>query len=160
MIPIVEQADLEVRENKKTIWWKTFTVEELNQLNQATLGGFFQIKFIEIGADYIIATMPIRNEVKQPFGLLHGGASVALAETIGSVATLYCVNQDLFIGVGIEINANHLKSVTTGVVKAICKPLKIGGKIHVWDIKIFDEAKELICVSRFTCMVVPKPKNL
>jgi 1,4-dihydroxy-2-naphthoyl-CoA hydrolase len=62
--------------------------------------------------------------------------------------------------VGIEINANHLKSVTTEVVKAICKPLKIGGKIHVWDIKIFDEAKELICVSRFTCMVVPKPKNL
>lgn len=154
------QVDLEVLGNKKPIWHKTFTVDELNQLNQTTLGGFFQIKFAEIGADYLIATMPIRNEVRQPFGLLHGGASVALAETIGSVASLYCVNQDLFIGVGIEINANHLKSANSGVVTAICKPIKIGGKIHIWDIKIYNEIKDLLCVSRFTCMVVPKPKNL
>lgn len=156
----MEQVDLEVQANKKPIWHKTPTVDELNQLNQTTLGGFFQIKFIEIGPDYLIAAMPIRNEVRQPFGLLHGGASVALAETIGSVASLFCVNQDLFIGVGIEINANHLKSVTSGVVTAICRSIKVGGKIHIWDIKIYNEAKDLICISRFTCMIVPKPKNL
>lgn len=156
----MEQVDLEVQENRKPIWWKTFTVDELNQLNQSTLGGYFKIDFKEIGNDYLIATMPIRNEVRQPFGLLHGGASVALAETIGSVASLYCVNQDLFIGVGLEINANHLKSVTSGIVTATCRPIKIGGKIHIWDIKIHNDLNELICVSRFTCMIVPKPKNL
>ena len=100
--------------------------------------------------------MPVSDKTKQPFGLLHGGASVALAETIGSVASWCAVNRELFIGVGMEINANHIKAVTQGSVTAICKPIKIGGKVHVWEIKIFDHANDLCCISRFTCMIIPK----
>ena len=105
-----------------------------------------------------MATMPVVNKTKQPFGLLHGGASVALAETIGSVASWCCVNRELFIGVGIEINANHIISVTEGKVTAVCAPIKVGGKLHVWDIKIYNDKKELCCISRFTCMIIPKKK--
>lgn len=143
----------------ESIWKGEVTTDLLNELNENTLGEFLEITFIEVGDDYIKATMPVSNKTKQPFGLLHGGASVALAETIGSVASWCVVNRDVFIGVGVEINANHIKSVTEGIVTAICSPIKIGGKIHIWEIKIFDDKNELCCISRFTCMVVPK-KNL
>jgi 1,4-dihydroxy-2-naphthoyl-CoA hydrolase len=102
--------------------------------------------------------MPVDEKTKQPFGLLHGGANVALAETLGSVASLLVVNQELFIGVGVEINANHLKAVFNGKVTGICKPLHIEGKNHVWEIKIYNDAKELSCISRFTCTIIPKNK--
>jgi 1,4-dihydroxy-2-naphthoyl-CoA hydrolase len=141
-----------------SIWQGEITTQLVNELNKNTLGEFFEIKFTEVGPDFLKATMPVDSKVKQPFGLLHGGASVALAETIGSVASWCVVNRDLFIGVGIEINANHVKSVTEGFVTALCTPIKIGGKVHIWDVKITDDKDELCCVSRFTCMVVPKPK--
>ncbi len=141
-----------------TIWRDTVTLEMLNDLNKNTLGEFFEISFTEIGPDFVKAKMPVVNKTKQPFGLLHGGASVALAETVGSVASWCVVNRDLFMGVGVEINANHIKAVTAGFVTATCAPLKIGGKIHIWEIKITDEANELCCVSRFTCMIVPTRK--
>ncbi|MCC6372240.1 MAG: hotdog fold thioesterase [Bacteroidia bacterium] len=141
-----------------SIWKGTITTELLNDLNKNTLGQFFEINFTEVGPDYLKATMPVTNKNKQPFGLLHGGASVALAETIGSVASWCVVNRDMFMGVGVEINANHIKQVTQGSVTAVCSPIKIGGKIHIWDIKIYDQAQELCCISRFTTMVVPKPK--
>jgi 1,4-dihydroxy-2-naphthoyl-CoA hydrolase len=139
-----------------SIWNGEITAELLNNLNKNTLGEFFEIEFTEVGADFLKATMPVINKTKQPFGLLHGGASVALAETIGSVASWCCVNRDLFIGVGIEINANHLISVIEGKVTAICKPIKVSGKLHIWEIKIYNEKQELCCISRFTCMIVPK----
>ena len=139
-----------------SIWKDSITLEMLNALNQNTLGAFFDITFTEIGPDFLKAKMPVAEKTKQPFGLLHGGASVALAETIGSVASWYVVNRDLFIGVGIEINANHIKSVTQGYVTAHCSPIKIGGKIHVWEVRITDDFGELCCLSRFTCMVVRK----
>jgi 1,4-dihydroxy-2-naphthoyl-CoA hydrolase len=138
------------------IWHGNITTTELNQLNKNSLGETFEIKFTEVGPDYIKATMPVNHKTKQPFGLLHGGASVALAETIGSVASWCLVNRDLFIGVGMEINANHLRSVTEGMVTATCSPIKIGGKVHVWEIRIVDDKNELCCISRFTCMIVPK----
>jgi 1,4-dihydroxy-2-naphthoyl-CoA hydrolase len=141
-----------------TIWKGEITTQLLNALNKDTLGEFFEIDFTEVGPDFLKATMPVANKTRQPFGLLHGGASVALAETVGSVASWCVVNRDLFIGVGMEINANHLKSVTEGVVTAHCSPVKIGGKVHVWDIRMYDEGGELCCVSRFTCMIVPKRK--
>ena len=141
-----------------SIWNGEITIGLLNDLGKNTLGEFFEMEFIEIGPDYLKATMPVNNKTKQPFGLLHGGASVALAETIGSVASWCCVNRDLFIGVGIEINANHLISVTEGKVTAVCSPIKVGGKLHVWDIKIYNEKEELCCISRFTCMIIPKKK--
>ncbi|MBL7911128.1 MAG: hotdog fold thioesterase [Bacteroidia bacterium] len=139
-----------------SIWNGEITTELLNNLNKNTLGEFFEIEFTEVGADFLKATMPVINKTKQPFGLLHGGASVALAETIGSVASWCCVNRDLFIGVGIEINANHLISVTEGKVTAICAPIKVSGKLHIWEIKIYNDKQELCCISRFTCMIIPK----
>jgi 1,4-dihydroxy-2-naphthoyl-CoA hydrolase len=139
-------------------WHNTPALNEINSLNKGTLGEFMEINFIEIGDDYLKATMPVNHKTKQPFGLLHGGASVALAETMGSVASWCAVNREVFIGVGIEINANHLKAVMRGTVTGVCKPIHVGGKNHVWSIEIFNEAGELCCVSRFTCTIVAKNK--
>ena len=140
-----------------SIWRNNVTLDDMNALNKGTLGEFFEINFIELGNDYLVAEMPVQAKVKQPFGLLHGGASVALAETVGSVASWAIVNADRFIGVGIEINANHLKAVTSGRIKCVCKGIKTDGKLHVWDIRLFNEANELTCMCRFTTMIVPKP---
>ncbi len=141
-----------------SIWYGTPNVSELNKLGENNLGGNLGIEFAEIGDDFLVATMPVDHRTKQPFGLLHGGANVALAETLGSVASLLVVNQELFIGVGVEINANHIKAVLSGKVRGVCTPLNISGKNHVWDIKIYNEAGELSCVSRFTCTIVPKSR--
>lgn len=141
-----------------SIWHQDPDLNSLNSLNKNTLGGNLGMEFTEIGPDYLVATMPVDERTKQPFGLLHGGANVALAETLGSVASLLVVNQEVFIGVGLEINANHIKAVMQGKVKGICKPLNISGKNHIWDIKIYNEANELTCISRFTCTIVPKSK--
>ena len=141
-----------------SIWHNTPNLTHINALNEGTLGEHLNITFTEIGENFLKASMPVDNRTKQPFGLLHGGASVALAETMGSVASWCVVNRDLFIGVGIEINANHVKAVTKGIVTGICSPIHISGKNHVWDIKIYNEEKELVCVSRFTCTVVAKNK--
>jgi 1,4-dihydroxy-2-naphthoyl-CoA hydrolase len=140
------------------IWYGSLTLNELNELNANSLGKNLGIQFTQIGNDFLTATMPVDERTKQPFGLLHGGASVALAETIGSVATWACVNRELFIGVGIEINANHIKAVLQGFVTGICKPINKSGKMHIWEIKIYNDANELCCISRFTCMVVAKSK--
>lgn len=139
-----------------SIWHGELTTGDLNLLNKGSLGEHFNILFTEKGPDYLIATMPVNERTKQPFGLLHGGASVALAETVGSVATWCCVNREAFIGVGVEINANHIKAVTKGNVKAVCRPLSVAGRLHIWEIKLYNEAEELCCVCRFTCMVVAK----
>ena len=141
-----------------SIWHNKPSLTEINALNEGTLGEHMSITFTEIGDDFIKASMPVDNRTKQPFGLLHGGASVVLAETIGSVASWCAVNRDLFIGVGIEINANHVKAVTSGIVTGICTPIHVSGKNHVWDIKIYNDKNELCCVSRFTCTVVAKNK--
>ncbi len=141
-----------------SIWHSKPTVSFLNSLGKNNLGENLGIEFAEIGDDFLVATMPVDHRTKQPFGLLHGGANVALAETLGSVASLLVVNQELFIGVGVEINANHIKAVLSGKVRGVCTPLNISGKNHVWDIKIYNEAGELTCVSRFTCAIVPKSR--
>ena len=141
-----------------SIWHKEPNLSDIKSLNKNTLGETLGIEFIEVGPDYLVATMPVDQRTKQPFGLLHGGANVALAETLGSVASLLVVNSDVFIGVGVEINANHIKAVLGGKVKGVCSPLNVAGKNHVWDIKIYNESNELSCVSRFTCTIIPKSK--
>lgn len=143
---------------KTSIWHKEPDITEINSLNKNTLGQNLGIEFTEAGPDFLVATMPVDERTKQPFGLLHGGANVALAETLGSVASLLVVNREVFIGVGVEINANHIKAVLDGKVKGVCSPLNISGKNHVWDIKIYNEANELTCVARFTCTIIPKNK--
>jgi 1,4-dihydroxy-2-naphthoyl-CoA hydrolase len=141
-----------------SIWNGEITTKILNDLNKNTLGEFFEIDFIEVGKDFLKAKMPVQSKTKQPFGLLHGGASVALAETIGSVASWCVVNRELFMGVGVEINASHVRSVTEGHVTAICSPIKVSGKTHLWEIKIVDDKDQLCCICRFTAMVVPLRK--
>ena len=141
-----------------SIWKNIPNLKAINELNKNTLGETLGIEFTDFGDDFLTATMPVDERTKQPFGLLHGGANVVLAETLGSVASLLVVNQELFIGVGVEINANHLKAVFNGKVTGICKPLHIEGKNHVWEIKIYNDAQELSCVSRFTCTIIPKNK--
>ena len=141
-----------------SFWHQEPNLTDINLLNNHTLGQALGIVFTEYGTNQLTATMPVDERTKQPFGLLHGGANVALAETLGSVASLLVVNSEVFIGVGVEINANHIKAVFQGIVKGVCTPLNISGKNHVWDIKIYNEANELTCVSRFTCTIVPKNK--
>lgn len=144
--------------NTTKIWYADPTVESLDWMNSNTLSESLQIRITEIGHDYLKGTMPLDGRTKQPFGLLHGGASVALAETLGSIASWLTVNPELFIGVGIEINANHIKAVKEGYVTAICKPIHIKGMNHIWEIKIYNDAGELTCISRFTCRIVSKAK--
>jgi 1,4-dihydroxy-2-naphthoyl-CoA hydrolase len=141
-----------------SIWHTEPNLAQINKLNENTIGQNVGIEFTEYGNDYLIATMPVDERTKQPFGLLHGGANVVLAETLGSVASLLVVNNELFVGVGMEINANHIKAVFSGKVTGICKPLNIAGKTHVWEIKIYNDAQELSCISRFTCTIIPKSK--
>lgn len=100
--------------------------------------------------------MPVDDRTRQPMGILHGGASVVLAETVGSIASNLIIDEDKWAGVGLEVNANHLRPVKEGTVKAICRPLHIGAKTHVWDIKLYNEKEKLTCVSRLTVAIIPK----
>jgi 1,4-dihydroxy-2-naphthoyl-CoA hydrolase len=117
--------------------------------------GHLGIEFTEIAADYLKAKMPVDHRTKQPFGLLHGGASVVLAESMGSIASLLAVpDMNQFKGVGVEINANHLKAARGGYVTGVCIPLRIGKTLHVYEIKIYDESEQLICASRLTVAIL------
>jgi 1,4-dihydroxy-2-naphthoyl-CoA hydrolase len=140
--------------------WKPYGVN-LAQLNEQclnTLAQSIDIQFIHIGENSLHAILPVVNKVKQPYGLLHGGASAALAETVGSVASWMCIDREKQICVGLELNCNHIRAVKDGVVTAIAEPLHIGATTHVWDIKIRDEKGRLVCVSRLTMAIRKKPK--
>lgn len=114
------------------------------------------IVFTEIGDDYVAATMPVNAKTVQPYRILHGGANVVLAETLGSIASTLCVEDPTAqTGVGLEINANHLKSVREGgMVTGVCRPVRVGRQIHVWQIEIRDESGDLSCISRLTVAIV------
>jgi 1,4-dihydroxy-2-naphthoyl-CoA hydrolase len=129
----------------------------IQALGNNTMGDHLGIVFTEIGDDYLKATMPVDHRTKQPYGLLHGGASAVLAETLGSLASHLVVDSSKFNCVGIEINANHLRGVREGLVTGIVKPLHTGKTTHVWDIKIYDSRDKLVCVSRLTVAIVPQP---
>jgi 1,4-dihydroxy-2-naphthoyl-CoA hydrolase len=132
------------------------TTEMLNQSSRKTLSEQLGILFTKIGDDFIEATMPVDARTHQPMGLLHGGASVALAETLGSVAATLCVDSTRQYCVGLEINANHIKGVRDGLVTGITRPVHIGKKTHVWEIRITNEVNELVCISRITMAVIDK----
>lgn len=142
-----------------SIWKnKELTVEDLNNWNTKTMAQHLEMRYVEIGEDFLKMSMPVNDKTHQPYGLLHGGASAALAETIGSVSSALCIDTDRQICVGIEINCNHIRGVKDGLVYAISKPLHIGASTHVWDIRITDERDKLICVSRLTVAILPKSK--
>ena len=138
------------------IWHVTPTLEALQAVNSGTMGEHLDICFTEIGDDYIVATMPVDHRTRQPMGLLHGGASAVLAETLGSVASFCVIDPAESVCVGLEINANHLRAARDGRVTGRCTPIHIGRQIHVWDIRIQDEAGKPVCVSRLTVSVQPK----
>lgn len=139
------------------IWFnQQLSVADLQPLGANTLGDHLGMRFVEIGDDYIRASMPVDHRTHQPMGLLHGGASVALAETVGSIASYCVVDHQKYFCVGMEVNANHLRSVRSGEVIATCKPLHLGTSTHVWDIQLHDTNGKLICVSRLTVAVRKK----
>ncbi|MBS0217058.1 MAG: hotdog fold thioesterase [Proteobacteria bacterium] len=132
---------------------RQITLDQLNALSRNTLMEPLGIVFTELGADYLRATMPVDARTHQPYGLLHGGASAALAETLGSTAAGLCVGEDEGV-VGIEINANHLRGAREGVVTGTARPLHVGRSTQVWEMKIENEAGDLVCISRLTLAVI------
>lgn len=135
------------------IWQKNFTLENLNQLCSNSAVSHLGIEISAFGEDWIEATMPVDHRTIQPFGLLHGGISVALAETIGSLAGYLAIEENK-IAVGLDINAHHLRSVKQGIVTAKATPISLNRNIHVWQIDIRDEQDKLCCVSRLTLSIL------
>ena len=135
------------------IWQKNFTLENLNQLCYNSAVSHLGIEISAFGEDWIEATMPVDHRTTQPFGLLHGGISVALAETIGSLAGYLAIEENK-IAVGLDINAHHLRSVKQGIVTAKATPISLNRNIHVWQIDIRDEQDKLCCVSRLTLSIL------
>lgn len=133
------------------------SLDALNAQSRGTAMEPLGIVFTEIGADYLRATMPVDARTRQPYGLLHGGASVLLAETLGSTGGMLCAEPGRGV-VGIEINANHLRGVREGTVTGTARPLHVGRSTQVWDIRIEDEAGRAVCVSRLTVAVIDLPK--
>ena len=135
------------------IWQKNFTLENLNQLCSNSAVSHLGIEISAFGEDWIEATMPVDHRTMQPFGVLHGGISVALAETIGSLAGSLCLEEGK-TAVGLDINAHHLRSVKQGIVTAKATPISLNRNIHVWQIDIRDEQDKLCCVSRLTLSIL------
>jgi 1,4-dihydroxy-2-naphthoyl-CoA hydrolase len=141
------------------IWFANPTVEDAMGSQVGLLSPHLGIAFTEVGADYLRGTMPVEPRTHQPMGYLHGGASVAFAETLGSVAANFVVDLSRFRCLGQEINANHLRPVSNGLVTGTARPYHIGARSHVWSIEIRDPGERLVCVSRLTIAVVEwKPK--
>ena len=130
-------------------------IEDLHKLSQNTIGSALGIEFTEIGLDFICGKMPVDNRTRQPAGILHGGASVVLAETLGSIGS-YLIVESTQYGVGLEINANHIRSVKEGYVFGKAQIIHCGRKTHVWEIKITNESGALVCISRLTVAVLEK----
>jgi len=139
-----------------SIFHQTITLDQLNALSKDTAIESLGIVFTEIGTDYVRASMPVDARTHQPYGLLHGGASVLLAETLGSMAGGLCVPKGQAV-VGMEINANHVRGVRSGLVTGTARALHVGRNTHVWEIRIEDERGHLVCVSRITLAVIPAP---
>ena len=139
-----------------SIWQSARSIEDLNANRDGTLIGHLGILFTEIGADFIRGTMPVDTRTVQPYGLLHGGASVALAETLGSMGAAMCVNAEEYQVVGQEINANHVRAARSGLVTGTARAVHLGGRTHVWSIEIVNDAQKLVCISRITMAVIKR----
>ena len=139
----------------QSIWQRRPTVAQLNQPS-ATMVTHLGIEFLDIGDDYLTARMPVDHRTHQPMGLLHGGASVALAETLGSTGAFLCVDATQYNVVGLEINANHVRAVREGFVTGIARPLHRGKTTQLWETRITDGTDKLVCISRITIAVLEK----
>ena len=133
----------------------TLTLESLIELNKKSIVGHLGIEFLEATDEHVTARMPVDERTHQPFGILHGGASVVLAESLGSVASFLRLNDPTTQrAVGLEINANHIRSASSGWVYGKCTPIHLGRTTHVWDIRITDEQERLVCISRLTIAII------
>lgn len=144
----------------KSIWFRAVSVADLNRLAVQNMVAHLGIEFTAIGDDWLMARMPVDERTRQPAGLLHGGASVALAETLGSFAAYLTVDERRYSCVGLEINANHVRSLTGGWVYGTTRPLHLGGRTQIWETRIVDERERLVCVSRLTIAVLTTPRPL
>jgi 1,4-dihydroxy-2-naphthoyl-CoA hydrolase len=143
-----------------SIWFnKDISLDKISQYGKNTMSDFLGLKWVEIGDDFLKLSMPVNATTRQPYGFLHGGASCVLAETVGSIGSALVIDMEKYYCVGLEINANHLRSVSEGVVTATAKPLHLGKSTHVWDIKIYDDKEKLFCVSRLTVAILPIKNN-
>ncbi|MFQ6370845.1 PaaI family thioesterase [Shewanella sp. YIC-542] len=147
-----------------SIWFKEITLEDCARLDgglggKGTLMQTLGIKITEIGEDYLVATMPASPAIHNPIGMVHGGANVVLAETVASYAANFAVDFDHFYCVGQEINANHIRAARNGEIKAVAKPFHLGKRTSVWDIRIYNAAGDLTCISRMTAAVVRRPDS-
>jgi 1,4-dihydroxy-2-naphthoyl-CoA hydrolase len=138
------------------IWHKEYSIEALNQRSHQTLADFLDIHFTEIGDDFLVAQMPVSQKVKQPIGIVHGGANVVLAETVASTAANMVVNIDEYYCVGLEININHIRSKREGIITAIAMPFHLGKTTQVWHIELRDEHQKMTALSRMTAAVLKR----
>lgn len=137
------------------IWFKPYTLEQLQQMRNANMTAHLGFEFVELGSDFIKARLPVDHRTTQPFGILHGGASCVLSESLGSVAAWMTIDPDLYRAVGIEINANHIRAVTQGHVIGTCAPLHIGKRTQVWQTDISEEATgKRVAISRLTVAII------
>jgi 1,4-dihydroxy-2-naphthoyl-CoA hydrolase len=150
-------ASMQVAMSNQSIWWggQRPPLAPMTSLGDNALPSHLGIEFTDCGDDWISARMPVDHRTQQPFKRLHGGASVALAETIGSVAASYCIDREKHVAVGMEINANHIRPAYQGYVTATARPESLGRTTQVWSIRIEDEAGKLVCISRLTVAVIP-----
>lgn len=139
-----------------SIWFQSITPEELNRRGEQSMSDFLGIVFTEVGDNFLIATMPASPRTKQPIGIIHGGASVVLAETIASTAANMVVDFNQYYCVGLEINANHIRSVREGSVQAITRPIHLGKTTQVWSIEITNQEGQITCMSRMTAYVITR----
>jgi 1,4-dihydroxy-2-naphthoyl-CoA hydrolase len=142
-----------------SIWKQDTDLDVINAWNRQSLVEHLGMRVVEVGADFVRGTMPVDARTRQPFGLLHGGASVALAESLGSLAGNLCIDA-AEMAVGLDINANHVRAVTSGVVTGTARPLHIGRTTQVWEIRIEDAQARLVCISRLTLAVVSRPASV
>ncbi len=140
-----------------SIWFARPTLEALSQQAQGTMIDHLGIEFLEVGEDYLRARLPVDARTVQPFSILHGGASVALAETLGSAAANGCVDRTEKICVGLDINANHVRAARSGYVYGVAQPLHLGASTQVWEIRIENEQAQLVCIARLTMAVLNRP---
>ena len=138
------------------IWKMPIKVSLLNERGNHSMSDFLGIVFTQVGENFLIATMPVNERTCQPIGIMHGGASCVLAETVGSTAANFCVDQQTHYCVGLDINTNHIRSIKEGLVIATARPFHIGGRTQVWGIDIFDDSKRLISVTRLTMAVLER----
>jgi 1,4-dihydroxy-2-naphthoyl-CoA hydrolase len=141
-----------------SIWFAPPDLEHLNRIHAATAVSALGIRITAVGDDSLSGTMPVDQRTLQPYGLLHGGASVVLAETLGSAASMCCVDLEKVYCVGLEINANHVRGVRDGIVTGVARPIHLGRSSHVWGIEIRDSDNRLVCIARLTAAVMPIAK--